>query len=531
MVHTVIGEPEPTERSAMRNAIMAGAAGVSITVLAHMAAGSGAVEPIENKPSGEIGRSIFGTCLHVSGWWKHEDILPMVEKTGFTWIRDSVGWAAVEKQKGVLQIPDEDMAWIDDACARGFNICMPLVYFNPLYGHKDWPALCEAYARYCVFTIGELKDKVQVWEIWNEPALFFRLRTSFGGSWNATEGSETPWLQRFTEMLIAAAQAIRAEHPEVTIVAGDIILPVNYHLLDLLKERDALDLLDGIVLHPYTHRVTPETMPWGGPRMNERDGVVVIDDDHSYASVVRRTREKMKAVGMKTTDIYVTESGFATQPHSREQADAQNMGHNLETQAKYLARMFLLHKALDVKVAIQYDFQDDSMKYKLVHPEGNFGLVMGEEHGYRPKPSWHVMRRLCSLLADPMRVWTPDWTVTVDPPGYINNRKWPYTPGVTTWDGSPIKALDRVLTHLFRNDETSDVLLAAWNAIEPGPRSHLLATIALGTDAYSEFEGIDLMTGRRFDVKVVKTAGMTKLEDVIIPDYPIVIRMKQEQEP
>jgi hypothetical protein len=500
--------------------------GVAIIVSAEPGSAKEALAP---RTTQAIESSIFGTCTHFPNWWKYDKVLPIIEDTGFTWIRGEVGWAAVEKQKGVFKVPDADRAWIDDAHARGFKICMPLVYFNPIYGHKDWPALCDAYARYCVFTIGQFKDKVQIWEIWNEPAVFFRTRTSFGGPWNAADGPETPWLKHFMEMMLTAARAIRAEHPEVTLVAGDVILPVNYHMLDMLKAQDAVDLLDGIVLHPYNHRVTPETMPWGGPRMNERDGIVVIDDDHSYTSVVRRMREKMQAVGMKTTDIYITESGFPTQPHSREEADAQNMGLNLDTHAKYLARLFFLHKALDVKLAIQYDFQDDSMKYPLAHPEGNFGLVRGEEHGYAKKPAWYVMRRICSLLADPVRVWEPGWTVTVEPPGTINSSKWPYTPGYTTWDGEQIKALDRVLTYVFRNAETGEVLLAAWNAIEPGPRSHLLTTITLGTELDVR-DAVDVITGAAFDVNASTADGRTVLKDVIVPDYPVVIRMKQAEE-
>ncbi|MBN1557540.1 MAG: hypothetical protein JW951_05275 [Lentisphaerae bacterium] len=482
--------------------------------------------PLRTTP--QIESSIFGTCTHFPNrrGWVHEDLLPIIEETGFKWIRDYASWAEVEKEKGVLRIPDEHWAWINDAHARGLNICMPLVFFNWKHSMKDWPAYCEAYARYCTFVVGELKDKVQIWELWNEPAVFFRTRAPFGGEWNAREGPDTPWLKHFMEFMITAARAIRAEHPEVILVAGDVVLPVNCHMLDMLKEQDAVDLLDGIVLHPYCHRVTPETLPWGGPKNNERDGVVTADDDHSYASAVRRTREKMRAVGMKTTDIYVTESGFSTQPHSREHADAQDMGLNLETQAKYLARMFLLHKALGVKVAIQYDFQDDTVKYEPIHPQGKFGLILDKERGYVKKPAWFAMRRICSLFADPVQVWQPDWSVDVEPPGYINNSKWPYTPGVTTWTDQEVKALDRVMTYVYRNEETGEVLLAAWNAIEPGPRSHLITTITLGTDQLAVGDGVDLMTGEAFGVNAEAADGKTVLTEVIVPDYPIVIRMK-----
>jgi hypothetical protein len=273
--------------------------------------------------------------------------------------------------------------------------------------------------------------------------------------------------------------------------------------------------------------VPPELLPWGGKRMNERDGMTVIDDDHTYSSAVRRIREKMREVGMKTDDIYVTEYGFFTQLHTREQADAQNMGLNLETQAKYLARMALLHKALGAKLAIQYNFQNNDVPYKSEHPEGNVGLIFGADRDYEKKPAYFVMRRINSLFAGPVETFQPEWEVTVDPPGYINNRKWPFSPPFTTWDGTPIHALDKVVTYPFRNPETGEVLLVAWNAVVPGPRSNLQANITIGTDAFSKFEGIDLMTGKAFDVNAKKENNTTTLQKVEIPDYPVVIRMNR----
>jgi hypothetical protein len=502
--------------------------GKSLTaLLLVLAAPALADDVLDLRPSSEIEHSIFGTCTHFPHWHDAERNLPMIEEAGFKWIRDHVSWHVVEKEKGQFAIPEADWEWIDGAHERGINICMPLVFFNDaLYPQDDWEALCEGYARYCTFMVGALKDKVQVWEIWNEPALFFRTRSKFGGSWNANEGTETEWLRKFAQMAATALKAIRAEHPEVTVTTGCTVLPVNYHLLDLLKKEGVVDLLDGVVLHPYSHRVPPEQLPWGGPRMNERDGVVVADDDHSYRSIVRRTREKMREVGMKTTDIYVTEYGFFTQLHTREQADAQNMGLNLETQAKYLARMALLHKGLGAKLAIQYCFQNNDVPYKPEHPEGNVGLIFGADRDYEKKPAYFVMRRINSLFAGPVEAWKPDWETTVDPPGYVNNSKWPYSAPYTTWDGAKIGSLDRVLTFPFRNPDTGEVLLAAWNAVVPGPRSNLRADITLGTDEFSRFEGVDLMTGKSFDVRAAKENRSTILQKVELPDYPIVIRMR-----
>ena len=476
-------------------------------------------EAIKLKTSKEIPGSIFGTQTHFGQWWKYREVMPLVEKAGIKWIRDEIYWGAVEKKKGELKIPAIADEWVNDAVARGINVMIPLDYGNKFYPYKDFEAFKKGYANYCAFLAGHFKGKVKVWEIWNEPQNF-AIRPAYGGSWNAKEGTETPWLRNFTDLVISAAKAIRQADPEAVIITGGGCPPITYHLLDMLKAKNAVHLIDGVTLHPYPYKLPPEIQPWGGDTITERDGISVADDDHTYSSLVRRLKEKMSSVGMKTTDIYVTEFGYATYHRTH---DGIYVGFTPSAQAKYLARYFILHLVNGIKAAIQYDFQNDGTDIK--NAEHNFGLVKAPAHDYEPKPSYYALQRIFSLLSEPVKQFKPDWLTTVTPDRYLPSKNWKYFEPYMIWDGQEIQFLNRVEKYLFKNNETGEVMLVLWNAVRASDRQDLLSDVTLETAAYTGFAGIDIMTGEGFKVNASTKDGKTVLKDVIIPGYPVVIKM------
>ncbi|RKY07107.1 MAG: hypothetical protein DRP56_06310 [Planctomycetota bacterium] len=485
-----------------------------------------AEEAIQLKTSKEIPASIFGTQTHGD----RRGTLPLIEKAGLKWVRNCIGWPQVEEVKGVLEIPKGHEGWVNDVVSRGINVNMILAYQNKHYPFDDFEKFKKGYANYCAFMAKTLKGKVKVWEIWNEPSVFY-IRKAYGGSWNAKEGTETPWLQKYTDLTIAAAKAIRNVDPDATIIAGSCIFPVNYHFMDLLKEKGGIELLDGLVIHPYTFKLPPEVSPYGGDVIAERDGMSV-SDDNTYSSIIRLMKEKMKAVGMRTTDIYATEFGFSTY-HPTIGSAASGPGGNLyegfseQVQAKYLARYFILHLVNGIKVAIQYDFQNDGTGVK--NAEHNFGLVKHPSQNYEPKPSYYAVQRICSLLSEPVKQFKPDWQTTVSPDRYLTSKNWKYIEPSVIWDGQEVQSLNRVEKYLFKNSETGEVMLVLWNAVRSSDRQPLLSDVTLDTADYTGFAGIDMMTGKSFKVNSSVKDGKTVLTNVTIPDYPVVIKMSPKQ--
>ncbi len=502
---------------------------ITVAVMAGMLTVSAAMadEAIQLKTSKEISGSIFGTQVHFVQSWKYKEVLPVIENAGFKWIAEGCPWGQVERQKGVLKMPDEEFPhtkkFIDDAVDRGLNVivtldCPP----SHLYPYNDFEALKEGYARFCAFTAKSLKGKVKVWKMWNEP-VNFGLRPAYGGSWNAkeeTEGKECAWLRRYVELTIAGAKAVKEVDPDAIILAGSCVAPVSHHFMDILKEKGGIELVDALTWHPYPFKLPPEVQPYGGAVVKERDGIDAADDDHTYLSILRRLREKMKAVGMKSTDIYINEFGYSTYHRSH---DGIYMGFSESAQAKYLARYFMLHLVGEVKAAIQYDFHDDGTQ--LHEAEHNFGLIKAPAKEYEPKPAFYVVQRICALFSDPVKLFKDGFAVTANPDRYLDSKNWKYIEPSMVWDGQEIQSLNRVEKYLFKNAETGEVMLVLWNAVRPSDRQDLLSDVTLDTADYGNFSGIDIMTGKSFKVNASVKDGKTVLKDVIIPDYPVVIKM------
>ncbi len=482
-------------------------------------------EAIELKTSKEIPGSIFGTGTHFGHYSKYDEELPLVEKAGFKWLRDGENWQVFEREKGVYTVPAKADAWVDDAVARGINVLYcPGHVWPRLYPFENYEAYKEGLANFHAFLAKHYRGRVKVWQIINEPANF-GIRQAYGGSWNAKEGMDTPWLRKYADLTIAVAKAIREVDPDVTIVAGSCVFPANHHFMDLLKEMGGIKLLDGLVIHPYNFRLPPEITPYGGKAIEERDGISAADEDNTYSSVIRRLKEKMKAVGMKNTDIYATEFGYTSYHRTSNSPDKGGQvfeGFSDATVGKYLSRFFMLHLANELKAAFHYEFADYSPKEFWLN---RFGMVKHSADNYELKPAYHAIQRMASLFCDPVKLFKDGFAVTASPDRYLPSKNWKRIEPYMIWDGQEIQALNRVEKYLFKNADTGEVMLVLWNAIWPSGRKNLMSNVTLDTADYADFSGVDIMTGEGFKVNASVKDGKTVLKNVIIPDYPVVIRM------
>ena len=153
--------------------------------------------------------------------WDYVPALPHLKELGVRRARLQSGWAKTEREKGVY-----DFAWLDkivgDLVAIGVEPWISLSYGNPLYaapeegeqtytGQKMFPLRskvgAEAWRNYVVAIVRRYRDRVHIWEIWNEPDVSAFLTVPEGGSWAA----EYARLVRFT------APIVRAEQPEARI--------------------------------------------------------------------------------------------------------------------------------------------------------------------------------------------------------------------------------------------------------------------------------------------------------------------------
>ena len=170
-----------------------------------------------------------------------------VGELGVKHARLQSGWAKCEKEKGVYNFD-----WLD-RCVYGLKeqgvdpwIC--LCYGNPIYGsgirlgsaiftsEETMAAWCD----YVEATVSRYQDVVSEWEVWNEP-----------------RESESP--EVYTNLLIRTAESIKKVQPNATILglsvhsfSPRVVLKFPRKVLEILKVKDKLDIVDYVTYHPYT---------------------------------------------------------------------------------------------------------------------------------------------------------------------------------------------------------------------------------------------------------------------------------------
>lgn len=187
-----------------------------------------------------------------------------LDELGARKIRLQAGWAKTEKEKGVY-----DFGWldsiVDDAVSRGLIPWIETAYGNPIYEGGGTPFLAggwptseealNAWDNWVRAMAERYKGKGVEWEIWNEPDIHDEL---------FKDGRE------FVELTIRTAKIIRSVEPDAKI-AGFAWAFCRPELFDncmrILKEENALGLLDWITYHFYRYR--PEDVTLAGMELQK----------------------------------------------------------------------------------------------------------------------------------------------------------------------------------------------------------------------------------------------------------------------
>ena len=136
---------------------------------------------LRTRRSGEIAASSWSVgceCLDrdYANFEMYKTFLPDL---GVKWARLQSGWAKTERTKGVY-----DFAWLDAQVdylvTNAITPWVTLCYGNPLYNSGKWlgmamaplvdnPEGFAAWLAYVEATVARYRDRVPMWEIWNEP--------------------------------------------------------------------------------------------------------------------------------------------------------------------------------------------------------------------------------------------------------------------------------------------------------------------------------------------------------------------------
>lgn len=207
---------------------------------------------IVSKNSKDISASVWG----IQDGSNREDIVAKAADIGVKWTRLSASWPDIEKQKGVYDFSVTDVAF-ETALNNGITpfVCIGrghpeytgyADYDNPtlaaIYGKHLAPpiyneAQMEAFLKYIKAVVERYKDKINYWEIWNEP--------NHQSYWGAVpDGKE------YGKLLKRTAELIRSIDSGCKIIGGAMAGIDPEFTRDFLSQGTA-HLIDIISFHNY----------------------------------------------------------------------------------------------------------------------------------------------------------------------------------------------------------------------------------------------------------------------------------------
>lgn len=292
-----------------------------------------------------------------------EKDLDMIAAAGFRFIRMDFLWQAIERTKG-----NYDWAAYDELTAnlnkRGLGAIYILDYSNSLYEdqvnssdpltnkeQKDIasPRKSEsiaAFARWASASAAHFKGSNIIWEIWNEPNIFF---------WKPK-----PDVKEYIALAIATCKAVRSVVPDATII-GPASSEVPMPYLESFLASGVLEYLDAVSVHPYRdYSKSPET---------------AASDYKNLRGLIERYAPDVK----KKMPIISSEWGYSS----------STKGVSLEKQEAYIVRMQLSNLLNNIPVSIWYDWKNDGDD--PTEHEQNFGTVTSD---LKPKPAYTAVQTM-----------------------------------------------------------------------------------------------------------------------------------------
>lgn len=270
--------------------------------------------------------------------WGHSNFVsPYIEfanDVNAEWVRDGLGWAGVEKTKGVYAPPHPEHGNMPyEAEKNGLGMVYVLGFGNCLYdgcsssqNHKVIPYqgdYLEAWKNYVKYTATEYKGLVDVYEVWNEPDI---------GVFNSTNVTG----KQYAELLKATKEVLDEVDPDArvagAVVSNEYYFRWGYTTHDYLEEifkNGGGDYMDIVSVHIYTQKFK---QAGGG------DGECAYTDAQKTPELAWRDWLGYFEASFDkynfTKDVWLTEAGWYTGTSSYAVSE--------ETQAKYLIRQAVL---------------------------------------------------------------------------------------------------------------------------------------------------------------------------------------------
>ncbi len=338
-------------------------------------------------PAAEPRLGVGMECLD-RGLWDHAPAIPHLKELGVRRVRLQSGWARTEREKGVY-----DFAWldtiVDDLVGIGVEPWISLSYGNPLYadpsegeqdytGQKMFPmrsAVGEAaWKAYVAAIVHRYRDRVRIWEIWNEPDVVFFLKVPEGSSWQV----------EYARLVRATAACVRAEQPGACIVACTAMGPCygESRAVKLFEQPGVADCVDVHSFHSY--QAVPELM--------------TSASGSAFYSAIRRHAPKIR-FWRGEAGISSVKSGFGA---------LSELPLSEEMQARWMGR-HLVRDLADPDISFTSWFHLAAFEHFTHTRTYHYGVL--REKDYSHKPSFDVLKRIRQFFDDGLAA--PDSTASL----------------------------------------------------------------------------------------------------------------------
>ena len=223
--------------------------------------------------------SPFGVCSHLQGGEEHNQMpanLRMMKEAGIKWVRLDFSWGSVEPQQGVWRFDHLDRV-VEEAEKHGIGVLALLLYdrpwAKPVFEHLD------TWLTYVEKIVTRYKDRVHLWEVWNEPDLFPRF-------WDKRDDPEN-----YALLLKTTHKKIKEIDPRLTVVhAGTAGIPMSY----IERSFKAGAVFDKMAVHPY------------------RSFLTTWEQTLRYKDDIEKLQALMTKYKLGSKDVWFTEMGVSS---------------------------------------------------------------------------------------------------------------------------------------------------------------------------------------------------------------------------
>jgi len=312
--------------------------------------------------------------------------LEMLAAGGFRFVRMDFAWASIERKPAEYHFSAYDRL-LDALDQHHIRAMLILDYGNPLYDSGQSPytdAGRAAFVHWTVASITHFRGRGVVWEMWNEPNIFF---------WRPK-----PDPAAYTKLAVAVGKGIR-QTPAIAreLYVGPAMSTIDLEFLETCLRGGCLDYWDAVSVHPY--RQDAPTIGWKAAHESDKVEFNHAGDPETVLADYAKIRELIRkyAPSNKAIPILSGEWGYAVGAQAREGWRA----YDPERQGQMLARQWLVNLSAGIPLSIWYDWHDDGQN--PAEPEHHFGTVEHEYRAdrtrvYQPKPAYVAAQTLTKTL-------------------------------------------------------------------------------------------------------------------------------------